>query len=99
MVSLTLQFFSIILDQAEEVLLAHKARLGDRNKNPFRRAKFLGLPLLRRSLLQSEDMTLALVARGYRDDVPSRLPRLEFSHMIPLLIFLGFIVILWWIQF
>jgi energy-coupling factor transporter transmembrane protein EcfT len=99
MVSLTLRFFSIILDQAEEVLLAQKARLGDRNKNPFRRAKLLGLPLLRRSLSHAEDMTLALAARGYRDDIPLRLPELKFFHTLPLLTFLGFLLVLWWFQF
>jgi energy-coupling factor transporter transmembrane protein EcfT len=99
MVSLTLRFFSLILDQAEEVHLANKARLGERNKNPFRRAKFLGLPLLRRSFSQAEDITLALAARGFRDDIPLRLPKLEISHMIPLLIFLGFLMALWWFQF
>jgi len=99
MVSLTLRFFSLILDQAEEVQQANKARLGERNKNPFRRAKFLGLPLLRRSFSQAEDITLALAARGFRDDIPLRLPKLEISHMIPLLIFLGFLMALWWFQF
>jgi energy-coupling factor transporter transmembrane protein EcfT len=99
MVSLTMRFFSIILDQAEEVLLAHKVRLGDQIKNPFRRAKFLGLPLLRRSLSQAEDITLAVAARGYRDDIPLRLPRMKSSHLIPLLIFLGFLIVLWWFQF
>jgi energy-coupling factor transporter transmembrane protein EcfT len=99
MVSLTLRFFSLILDQAEEVQQANKARLGERNKNPFRRAKFLGLPLLRRSFSQAEDITLALAARGFRDDIPLRLPKLEISHMIPLLILLGFLMALWWFQF
>jgi biotin transport system permease protein len=99
MVSLTLHFFSLILDQAEEVHLANKARLGDRNKNPFRRAKFLGLPLLRRSFSQAEDLTLALAARGFQDDIPLRLPKLEFSHVIPLLIFLVFLMALWWFKF
>lgn len=96
MVSLTLRFFSLILDQAEEIRLAHKARLGDRNKNPFRRSKFLGLPLLRRSISQTEDITLALAARGFRDDIPLRLPKLELPHTIPLLIFLGVLMVLWW---
>jgi len=99
MVSLTLRFFSLILDQAEEVQQANKARLGERNKNPFRRAKFLGLPLLRRSFSQAEDITLALAARGFRDDIPLRLPKLEISHMIPLLILVGFLMALWWFQF
>jgi biotin transport system permease protein len=99
MVSLTLRFFSLILDQAEEVRFAHKARLGDQNKNPFRRAKFLGLPLLRRSFSQAEDITLALAARGYRDDITLRLPKLALSHMIPILILIGFLITLWWFQF
>lgn len=99
MVSLTVRFFSIILDQAEEILLAQKVRLGDRNKNPFRRAKFLGLPLLRRSLMQAEDITLALVARGYRDDIPLRLPKLDLMDAIPLVILVGFLMVLWWFQF
>jgi biotin transport system permease protein len=94
MVSLTIRFFSIILDQAEEVRLAHKARLGDQKKNPFRRAKFLALPLLRRSFSRAEDVTLALAARGYRDDLPFHLPKVPFSHLIPLLFLLGFFVVI-----
>ena len=78
MVSLTLRFFSLIMDQAEEVHLAHMARLGDRNKNPFRRAKFLALPLLRRSFSRAEDVTLALAARGYRDDIA--FPASKIAH-------------------
>jgi energy-coupling factor transporter transmembrane protein EcfT len=96
MVSLTIHFFAIILDQAEEVRLAHKARLGDQNKNPFRRAKFLALPLLRGSLSKAEDVTLALAARGFRDDLPLQLPKLPFSHLFPLFFLLGFFVVLGW---
>jgi energy-coupling factor transporter transmembrane protein EcfT len=99
MVSLTLRFFTIILDQFEEVRLAHKARLGDQIRNPFRRAKFLALPLLRRSFSRSEDVTLALAARGYRDDLPVQLPKLPFSHLIPLICFLGLIVVMEWFLF
>jgi energy-coupling factor transporter transmembrane protein EcfT len=98
MVSLTLRFFSIILDQADEVRLAHKARLGNQNKNPFRRAKFLALPLLRRSFSRAEDVTLALAARGFRDDLPLHLPKMPFSHLVPLLILPGFAAIIWWFQ-
>jgi len=95
MVSLTLRFFPIILDQAEEVRLAHKARLGDLKKNPVRKAKFLALPLLRRSFSKAEDVTLALAARGFRDDLPLQLPKLPFSHLIPLFLFLGSLVVIW----
>jgi energy-coupling factor transporter transmembrane protein EcfT len=96
MVSLTLRFFSIILDEAEEIRLAHKARLGDQNKNPFRRAKFLALPLLRHSFSRAEDVTLALAARGFRDDLPVHPPKLPLSHLIPLLFLLGLFVVIWW---
>jgi biotin transport system permease protein len=92
MVSLTLRFFSLILDQIEEVRLAHKARLGDRNRNPFRKAKFLSLPLLRRSFSRVEDVTFALAARGYRDDIPVSSTRIPPAHLIPLII-LGSMVI------
>jgi biotin transport system permease protein len=96
MVSLTIRFFSIILDQAEEVRLAHKARLGDQNKNPFRRAKFLALPLLRRSFSRAEDVTLALAARGFRDDLPFHLPKLPLSHLIPLFVLFGILEAISW---
>ncbi len=95
MVSLTIHFFAIILDQAEEVRLAHNARLGDRNKNPFRRAKFLALPLLRRSFSRAEDVTLALAARGFRDDLPLHLPKLPFPHLIPIFFLLGSFAAIW----
>ena len=93
MVSLTLRFFTTILDQFEEVRLAHKARLGDQIRNPFRRAKFLALPLLRRSFSRAEDVTLALAARGYRDDLPVQLPKLPFLHLLPLFLLLGFLIV------
>jgi len=95
MVSLSLRFFSLILDQAEEVRLAHRARLGEQNKNPFRKAKLMALPILRRSLSQVEEVTFALAARGYRDDTLPQLPQLAFSNLIPLVIFLGFLIALW----
>jgi len=98
MVSLTLRFFSLILDQAEEVRLAIKARMGDRCKNPFRKAKALSLPVLRRSLSRAEDVTFALAARGYRDDIPLRLPELKLSHLIPLPILSGFLLAVWFLS-
>jgi len=97
MVSLMLRFFSTILDQVEEVRLAYKTRLGDRHRNPFRKAKFLTLPVLRRSLFRAEDVTLALAARAYRDDVPLVLPRMNRLHLIPLLAFPAVALLLEWL--
>ena len=99
MASLTLHFFSMILDQAEETRLAQKARQGDRIKNPFRKAKYLILPVLRRSLIRAEDITYALAARGYRDDVPLHLPKWDFSHILPLIVFAGILMVFWGIYF
>jgi energy-coupling factor transporter transmembrane protein EcfT len=84
MVSLTLKFFPRILDQAEEVNLAHRARLGDQKRNPFRKAKFLILPIFRRSIFEAEEVAFALAARGYRDDLPARIPKLPLLHLLPL---------------
>jgi energy-coupling factor transporter transmembrane protein EcfT len=95
MVSLTLRFFSLTLDQAEEVRMAQRARLGDQKKNPFRKAKFLALPILRRSFSRAEEVTFALAARGFRDDLPLQLQKILFSHLIPLLIFMGFLIVMW----
>ncbi len=96
MVSLTIHFFAIIMDQAEEVRLAHHARLGDLNKNPFRKSKLLALPLLRRSFSRAEDVTFALAARGFRDDITIQLPKLPVSHLIPIFSLLGLFATIHW---
>jgi len=88
-VSLTLRFFTVTLDQSEEVLLAQKARLGDRSRNPIRRIRTLGLPILRRSFIKAEEVTFALAARGYRDDLPVRQARISPVEWIPLPLLLG----------
>jgi energy-coupling factor transporter transmembrane protein EcfT len=96
MVSLALRFFYLLLYQAEEVRLAFRVRLGDRKRNPFRRVKSLGLPILRRSFLQAEEVTFALAARGFREDLPVRLRQLPLSHLIPLFFLLGFLLFMAW---
>ncbi|OGP64554.1 MAG: hypothetical protein A2169_14115 [Deltaproteobacteria bacterium RBG_13_47_9] len=98
MVSLTLHFFSLTLDQAEEVRLAHRSRLGDQRKNPIRKAKFLALPILRRSFFRAEEVTVALFARGFHEDLTLRLPKISPSHLIPLPILLGVAAVLWFLS-
>ncbi len=99
MVSLTLRFFSRILDQSEEVRLAHRARLGDQNRNPFRRIKFKALPIFRRSILETEEITFALAARGYREDLPIHLSKIPIYHLMPLFLMAGVLLMFWWIQY
>jgi energy-coupling factor transporter transmembrane protein EcfT len=68
------------------------------NKNPFRKVKFLALPLLRRSFSQVEEVTFALAARGFRDDLPIQLPKIPLSHLIPLILLLGSLIVIGWLQ-
>lgn len=94
MVSLALRFFYLLLHQFHEARLAFRARLGDRRRNPLRRAKAFGLPLLRHSFLQAEEVTYALAARGFREDLPSDLQDLPLTHLIPLPILLSILFFL-----
>ncbi len=97
MASLALRFFSRALDQVEEVSCANRARLGDQRKNPVRKAKFLALPILRRSILEAEEVAFALAARGYREDLPIQLPRFPLSHLLPLFFLSGLILAIGWV--
>ncbi|MCE5335931.1 MAG: energy-coupling factor transporter transmembrane protein EcfT, partial [Desulfobacteraceae bacterium] len=94
MVSLMLRFLPLILDQADEVNLATRARLGNRRRNPVLRMKYFVLPLFRRSLKRADDLALALAARGYRDDLPFRcapLPMKHFASLMPLALLIAFL--------
>jgi biotin transport system permease protein len=87
MISLTLRFLPLILDQAEEVRAASRARLGDRRKNPLPRMKYFILPVFRRSLLRADELAVGLAARGYREDLSADLPGISGNHA-------GFLVLL-----
>jgi energy-coupling factor transporter transmembrane protein EcfT len=93
MVALTLRFFARFLDQMSEIRTAYLARLGEKNRPFIRKIKCLTLPLLRRSFLEVDEVTYALLARGYQETLPHRLPPIPFSHLIPLIILFG--ILLW----
>jgi biotin transport system permease protein len=95
MVSLTLRFFSLILDQAEEIRLACMARLGDQTKRPLRKLKTRVLPIVLRSFSRVEDVTFALAARGYQEDIRPDVIKLPLSHLIPLMFLLVVLVLAW----
>ncbi len=86
MVTLTLRLVPLIMDQMEEVSLATKSRLGSQRKNLLRRAKFLVLPLFRRSFIRTDELALALAARGYREDRPMQLPPIPLVHVLALIL-------------
>jgi len=94
MVSLSLRFFFFIYVQSEEVQLAQRARLGDGRRNALRKIKLLVLPVLRRSLLRAEEVSLALAARGYNDALPLQLPPPRLIEWIPLAVFAGFLILI-----
>lgn len=80
MISLTIRFLPLILDQAEEVRAAERSRLGELRKNPFLRVKYFILPVFRRSLIRADELAVSLAARGYREDLPVDLPRIPRYH-------------------
>jgi energy-coupling factor transporter transmembrane protein EcfT len=91
MAGLTMRFIPLILDELDEIRDAHKARWGERRKNPLRRVKHLVLPLFRRIILRSDDLAMALGARCYREDLLVEWPRLPLHHLIPA----ALLVVLW----
>ena len=91
MAGLTMRFVPLVLDELDEITEAHKARLGERRKNPWRRIKFVVLPLFRRVVLRSDDLAMALAARCYREDLPAESTRLPLQHLIPA----ALLVVLW----
>jgi biotin transport system permease protein len=85
MVTLTIRLLPLIMDQMDEVALATRSRLGNQRKDLLRKAKFLVLPLFRRSLIRADELALALAARGYREDRPMNLPRIPLRHWLALI--------------
>jgi energy-coupling factor transporter transmembrane protein EcfT len=86
MATLTIRFIPLILDQAEDVRMALRARLGDQRKGPLQRMKFTAIPLLRRSFLRADELALAVAARGYREDLPLAPSPIPRGHLIGLLV-------------
>ena len=84
MVSLTLRFLPLIMDNADDVRMATRSRLGRQCRNPLQRIRYFALPVFRRSLIRADQTALALAARGYREDLPVRLPAVPARDLIGL---------------
>jgi len=85
MVTLTIRLLPLIMDQKDDVALAARSRLGNQRKDLLRRARFLVLPLFRRSLIRADELAIALAARGYNEDRPVNLPRIPWPHWLVLI--------------
>ncbi len=68
MISLMIRFLPIILEQAEEINQAQKARAVERIKNPIRRLVIFTLPLMRKTFEAADRYTIAMEARCYSED-------------------------------
>lgn len=84
MLSLTIRFFPLLLDQSEEIRTAMKSRCGSHWMKSFRGARHFTLALFRQSLLRCDEIACALAARGYREDLPIRLTRPRLPHLAAL---------------
>ena len=68
MLGLLLRFIPVIFRQSSEISDAQRARGVKNVKNPIRRLKLLVIPLLRKVFLTADDLSIAMVARGYCED-------------------------------
>ncbi len=88
MMGLVMRFLPSTLDAVEEVKLANRSRLGDQVRSPLKRIKHLAIPVLRRALGRADELAVALVARGYREDLQSVIPPIPLLHTAPVVLLL-----------
>lgn len=68
MISLSLSFLPLILQQAQETRNAINSRCGNLEKNPVKRFVRLTLPLLKKTFLSADHLILAMEARCYSEE-------------------------------
>ncbi|RLB91380.1 MAG: hypothetical protein DRH26_08090 [Deltaproteobacteria bacterium] len=68
MISLSLGFLPLILQQAQETRNAINSRCGNLEKNPIKRFARLTLPLLKKTFLSADHLILAMEARCYSEE-------------------------------
>jgi energy-coupling factor transporter transmembrane protein EcfT len=68
MISLSLSFLPLILQQAQETRDAINSRCGNLEKNPVKRFVRLTLPLLKKTFLSADHLILAMEARCYSEE-------------------------------
>lgn len=68
MVGLIVRFVPVLWGQAHETMDALKARGLSNRRNPVYRLRCMGLALLRRSVIEADDLALAMESRGFTYD-------------------------------
>jgi len=96
MLGLLLRFIPMIFEQAQRTSEAIKARGIQRRRNPLYRIKFFALPLLRRLFEDTDNLILAMQARGYQDRRTD--PPLSFKTT-DAVVGLGLVLVSVWIWF
>ncbi len=87
MISLSLRFLPMIMNQANETNQAIQARCGRQQKNPIKRMIHLTLALMRKTILSADSLALAMEARCYTETRTD--PKLSPSPKDPLAIIVG----------
>lgn len=65
MMGLIARFVPVILNQAKETVEAQRARCVENRRNPLDRLIRIGIPLVRRTFAQADEMAVAMEARCY----------------------------------
>lgn len=67
MISLSLRFLPMILNQTRETNQAIQARCGSQQKNPVKKMTDLGLALMRKTILSADNLAMSMEARCYSE--------------------------------
>ncbi len=81
-IALSLLFIPLLLDTAQEILLARRARLVGRSINPLRRITSLAFPLIDSLFTRVEETAMALEARCYDEEVLGDEPQMKRKDII-----------------
>ena len=94
MMGLIARFVPVVLNQAKETVEAQRARCAENRRNPLSRLIRLGIPLIRRTFAQADNMAVAMEARCFvenRTDPELFAKRLDWLALGVMLIISGLV--------
>ncbi len=90
MIGLLVRFIPLILEQANEIMAAQNARCIQCRKNPYYRLTRFTIPMLRKMIQRSDELTAAMMSRCY-NDTPTlpvmRIHRLDWAWFTGVMVF------------